>query len=267
MKEGAENAALGDQVGKDLGAKNVDIAADVAKLSALPMPQLLDVLERMKAQKKPSTISRTTCRPTSAAGWAWLSSPCKAGSKTSSGEPEAPKLSEEDRAAVMMRAPAKIRPITPGPAKAGDKPEDPVEVEAVIAGSKDGVEMQVKITAHSSNGAKLGGETEGTVYIGPGGKLSRAGARHHRLPGRAHRQGQRGRGDGDRERQRHHRHGQGWLAHRQERPQRADQGRARGLAEARVKAFQGVTAKVNGTYGTAGNFGGTIGLEFKIPRS
>src|SRR5207302_11290466 len=36
---------------------------------------------------------------------------------------------------------------------------------------KDGVEVQVKITAHSPLGANIG-ETEGTVHIGPDGKIS-----------------------------------------------------------------------------------------------
>jgi hypothetical protein len=170
LKEGAENAALGDQVGKDLAAKKVDIAADVAKLSALPMPRLLDVLERMKAQKKldafedhmPPGISRHL-------GVALLT--VQGRFEDIVWQTEVPKLSEDDRAAVLMRAPAKLRPITPGPAKEGEKPEEPVEVEAVFSGSKDGVEMQVKITAHSPNGNNIG-ETEGTVHIGPDGKVS-----------------------------------------------------------------------------------------------
>lgn len=170
LKEGAENLALSDQVAKDLSAKKVDITADVAKLSALPMPQLLDVLDRLKALKKldaldshlPAGISRHL-------GVAMLTA--RGQFEDIVWQTEVPKMSEDDRAAVMARAPAKVRPITPGPAKPGEKPEEPVEVEAVFSGSKDGVEMQVKITAHSPNGSNIG-ETEGTVHIGPDGKVS-----------------------------------------------------------------------------------------------
>jgi hypothetical protein len=263
MKEGAENAALGEQVGKDLGAKKVDIAADVAKLSALPMARLLDVLERMKAQKKlddfedhmPPDISRRL-------GVALVT--VQGRFEDIVWQTEAPKLSEEDRAAVMMRAPAKIRPITPGPAKAGDKPEDPVEVEAVIAGSRDGVEMQVKITAHSSNGAKLG-ETEGTAHIGPRGKLSQLElditAFQIALTGKDSvaevTVTVSGNATIDMDKDGSHIDKNGLNA--QIKAELA-------ISLKRVKALQGVTAKVNGTYGTGGT-GGTIGLEFKIPGS
>ena len=89
--------------------------------------ELLDVLERMKAQKKldafedhmPPDISRHL-------GVALLTVQGKF--EDIVWQTEVPKLSEDDRAAVLMRAPAEsIRPITLGPAKAGDKPEDPVE--------------------------------------------------------------------------------------------------------------------------------------------
>jgi hypothetical protein len=71
----------------------------------------------------------------------------------------------------MRRAPAQVRPIKQGPAREGEKPEEPVEVEAVIAASKEGVEVQVKLTAHSPYGGNVG-ETEFTVHIGPDGKIS-----------------------------------------------------------------------------------------------
>ena len=134
------------------------------------MARLLDTLDRVKALNKlealddhmPANISRHL-------GVALLT--VREQFEDIVWQTEVPKMSEDDRAAVMSRAPAKLRPIKPGPAKAGEKPEDPVDVDAVFSGSKDGVEMQVKITAHSPLGANLG-ETEGTVHIGADGKVS-----------------------------------------------------------------------------------------------
>lgn len=169
MREAAENVALGDQIANDVGGEG-DLGADIDKLEALSMPKLLGVLDRMKTQKKfePFTDRLTTK----------VSVRLGAAISTVRGEFEdiawqsaLPKLSDEDRAAVMMRAPAKVRKIKPGPEKAGDKPEDPIEVEAILAAGKDGVEMQVKLTAHSPFGTKIG-ESEGTVHIGPDGKIS-----------------------------------------------------------------------------------------------
>ena len=170
LKEGAENAALADQVAKDLSAKKVDITADLAKLSALPMARLLDALDRVKALNKLEALE--TNMPTNISrhlGVAMLT--VREKFEDIVWQTEVPKMSEDDRAAVMSRAPAKLRPIKPGPAKAGEKPEDPVDADAVFSGSKDGVEMQVKITAHSPLGTSLG-ETEGTVHIAANGKVS-----------------------------------------------------------------------------------------------
>ena len=160
--EGKKAAALGDDAGKAA-------SPDVGKLAALPMTTLLAVLDRMKAK---GTFEKFVN------GLANVSPRMGAAIATVNGEFEdirwqsaLPLLDAADRAAVMRRAPAKVRPIKPGPARAGEKPEEPVEVEAVIAASKEGVEVQVKLTAHSPYGTKLG-ETEFTLHIGPGGKIS-----------------------------------------------------------------------------------------------
>jgi hypothetical protein len=162
IQEGKKAAALGDDAGKAA-------SPDVDKLSALPMTTLLAVLDRMKAKgtfdKFINGLTNVNVRLGAAITTvngqfediAWQSA--------------LPKLDAADRAAVMRRAPAKVRPIKPGPAREGEKPEEPVEVEAIIAASKEGVEVQVKLTAHSPYGGNIG-ETEFTVHIGPEGKIS-----------------------------------------------------------------------------------------------
>ena len=168
VKEGADSASLGDQVGSDVGKR--DLAADIAKLGALPMPQLLAALDRMKAQKTFDPFCDQLGDKTSVRLGAAVFT-VQGRFADADWQSALPKLSPADRAAVIMRAPAKIRPVTPGPARAGEKPEEPIEVEAIGAGSKDGVELQVSITAHSPLGLNLG-ETQGTVHIGPDGKIS-----------------------------------------------------------------------------------------------
>jgi hypothetical protein len=168
LKEGAESAALGDQVAGDVGGKG-DLGADIAKLEALSMPKLLAALDRMKAQKKFESFTDRLPNASVRMGAAIVT--VRGDFEDIQWQSALPKLSDDDRAAVMMRAPAKVRRITAGPAKAGDKPEDPIEVEAIVAAGKDGVEMQVKLTAHSPFGHSVG-DAEGTFHIGPGGKLT-----------------------------------------------------------------------------------------------
>jgi hypothetical protein len=257
MREVAKGTAVGDQVAKDPNF-------DVDKLAALPMPQLLAALDRLKAQNKLEDFvdKRLTDRVSPRLGAAINT--VRGQFEDIQWQTDIQKLNDEDRAAVLARAPAKVRPIKPGPARKDEKPEDPVEVEGVIAASKDGVEVQVKITAHSPLGSKLG-ETEGTVHIGPGGKITQL-----ELDVTAFQASLTGKGsvadvtitvsgnatvDLDRSGTR--------IA--------ADGLNAQVKTElaaklTRVKVLSGVTVKLTGTYGTAGG-AVTGGLEFEIPGS
>ena len=229
LKEGADSAALGDQVGKDAAGKG-DMTADIARLNALPMTQLLAALDRMKAAKTlevfidklPNASMRMGAAITTVQGQfddiAW--------------QQTLPKLGEADLAAVMARAPAKIRRIGPGLA-AGEKPDEPVEVEAVVAASKDGVEMQVKITAHSPLGKNIG-ETEATIHVGPDGKVSQLELNVTAFQQTLSDKGRRRRDHCHGQRRCDPRPRQGRHPHRARRPQRAGAGRARGAADARA---------------------------------
>lgn len=262
LKEGAESAALGDQVAGDVGSKK-DLGADVAQLQGLPMPRLLAALDRMKAQKKFEAFTdRLPPNVSVRLGAAIVT--VRGDFEDIQWQSLLPKLSDEDRAAVMMRAPARIRKITPGPAKAGDKPEEPVEVEAVLAGGKDSVEMQVKLTAHSPLGHNIG-ETEGTVHVGPDGKISQFELDVTAFQATLMDKGTvaeitatvSGNATIDMA------SGGSKIA--------PDGVNAQVKAElaarlTRVKVLSGVTVKLTATYGTGGG-AGTFGLEFKIPGS
>ena len=259
LKEAAESQTLGDQIAGDVAGRG-DLSADRDKLDALPMTKLLGVLDRLMEQKKfEPFVDRLT----------GVSDRLGAAIETVRGEFEdiqwqtlVPKLNAADRAAVVMRAPAKIHQITPGPAKPGDKEEPLIEPEAVGAVGKGGLEMQVKLTAHSPLGGNVG-ETEFTVHIGPDGKISQ-----FELDVTAFQKSLLNKGavaeitatvsgnatidmaaDGSK------------IA--------PDGINAQVKAElaarlTRVKILQGVTVKLTGTYGTGGP-AATVGLEFKIP--
>ena len=132
----------------------------------------------------------------------------------------------------------------------------------MLAGGKDGVDMVVKITAHSPLGTKLG-ETEGSVHIGADGKLTQL-----ELNVTAFQATLTGKGsvaevtvtvsgdatldmakDG---------------SHLDKNALNAQVQAELAISLKRIKVLSGVTVKVGGSYGTGGP-GATIGLEFKLP--
>jgi hypothetical protein len=168
LKEAAENQALGDKIGADARGDG-DVAPDLDKLDALPMTKLLGVLDRMQEAK---TMERFADKITGSHERLFVAILTVRGLfEDIDWQSRVPKLNDDDRAAVFARAPAKIRKITPGPAKPGEPEEPMIEPEAVGAVSKDGLEVQVKLTAHSPLDHNLG-ETEFTVHIGADGKIS-----------------------------------------------------------------------------------------------
>jgi hypothetical protein len=255
VREVEQGAALGDQVAKDP-------KFDADRLAALPMPKLLAVLDRLKAQKQlePFVDRLTQVGPRLGAAINTV----RGDFEDIQWQTDVAKLNDEDRAAVMARAPAKVRPIKPGPAKPGEKPEEPVEVEGVIAASRDGVEVQVKITAHSPLGGNLG-ETEGTVHIGPDGRISQI-----ELDVTAFQAELTGKGSV----------AEITITVSGNATIDLDKGGTRIAPDGlnaqvktelaakltRVKLLEGVTVKLTGTYGTAGG-AVTGGIEFTIPGS
>ena len=256
MREAKQASDLGDRVARDP-------KFDVDQLAALPMPKLLAVLDRLKAQNQLEALAERLRDPVSPRLGAAINT-VRGQFEDIQWQTDIQKLNDEDRAAVLARAPAKVRPIKPGPARQGEKPEEPVEVEAVIAASREGVEVQVRITAHSPLGGNLG-ETEGTVHIGPDGKISQL-----ELDITAFQATLTGKGavaeitvtvsgnatiDLDR--------GGTRIA-----PGGLNAQVSTELAAklTRVKVLSGVTVKLTGTYGTAGG-AVTAGLEFTIPGS
>jgi hypothetical protein len=259
LKEAAESQTLGDQIAGDAAGQG-DLGADVAKLEALPMTKLLGVLDRMKEQKKLEPFVDRLTKVSDRLG---------AAIETVRGEFEdiqwqqlVPKLNADDRAAVVMRAPAKIHQITPGPAKAGDKEAPLIDADAVGAVGKGGVEMQVKLTAHSPLGGNVG-ETEFTVHIGPDGKINQFELDVTALQKSLLNKGAVAEVTATIS-------GNATVDMAAGGSQVAPAGiNAQVKAElaarlTRVKILQGVTVKLTGTYGTGGA-GATLGLEFKIP--
>ena len=117
MQEGAESADLGDQMAKDAAGKG-DLAADYKKLAGLPMPRLLAVLDRLKALKKLDDF--TDRMPPGVGARVGVAIVTVEGRfEDSTWQSNLSKLNDEDQAAVLMRAPAKVRKIAAGPAKAG----------------------------------------------------------------------------------------------------------------------------------------------------
>lgn len=252
MREVAQAGTLGDQVA-------ANPKAYLAELGTLAMPKLLLVMDRLKALRKLDDL----------ADQRGITTRIGAAILTVQGQFEdvrwqsaLPKLSDADRAAILMRAPAKVVPISPGPARKGEKPEAPIDVEALVAVGKDGVEMQVKIVARSPFGRSVG-ETEGSVHIGPDGKISQ-----FELDVKAFQASLKGQvvevtitvsGNATIDLAK----GGTKIAPDGINAQIKGEIAAR---LTRVKALSGVSAKLTGTYGTERG-AVTVGLEFKIPGS
>lgn len=259
LKEAAENQSLADQIAGDVGGQG-DLGADRDKLDALPMTKLLGVLDRLVELKKFEALTNRMTGVSDRLGAAIVT--VRGDFEDIQWQSLVPKLNQADRAAVIMRAPAKIRKVTPGPAKAGEKEEPLIEAEAVGGVSKDGMEVQVKLTAHSPLGNNVG-ETEFTVHVGPDGKVAQ-----FELDVTAFQQSLLNKGavaevtatvSGN-----------ATMDMAQGGSKIAPNGiNAQVKAElaarlTRVKVLQGVTVKLTGTYGTGGP-AVSFGLEFKIP--